>query len=254
MTGMEQIFDYFCDSVLSAAPRATRREREDIRRELADHLSDHAEMLGSYGVEEEEARHRAVEAMGDPADIGKAFNDTLSPFWLWLGYACKLAVLFLLVFNIGEVFCLAGRAADGMKLRHSGEEALINSDDPGGYTLFWSADPGVEEPFGDHVIRIPKVELWQSVYQEDDYLLRVYMTSYHQKLLGCALDVSVILSMPEYGPDIVRSSGAGTGDNYVAMIRRDLYVEPGTECITVTLDYNGNRFETGIDLDWGGAA
>ena len=37
---MRDTYQAFCDAVLSACPRATGREREEIRRELMDHLED----------------------------------------------------------------------------------------------------------------------------------------------------------------------------------------------------------------------
>ena len=87
---MEQI-KTFCDDVLSGIPRATPRERADIRDELLDHLLEHKDVLMSYGLEEAEAEKRAVEAMGDAEGIGKAWNEKLSPFWLWLGRVCMCA-------------------------------------------------------------------------------------------------------------------------------------------------------------------
>ena len=60
---MENAFDAFCDEVLRAAPRATAQERAALRRELMDHLSDHAEAARERGGEAPEAE--AVAAMGD---------------------------------------------------------------------------------------------------------------------------------------------------------------------------------------------
>lgn len=80
----------YCREVLTHIPRATRRERQVIRRELTDHLADGAEVCAAAGCPEEEAQARAVEAMGDPAETGKALNAQLSPFWLWLGRGCLL--------------------------------------------------------------------------------------------------------------------------------------------------------------------
>ena len=79
---MERI-NNFCDSVLGCIPRATRREKDDIRDELLDHLLEHKDVLIGYGLEEAEAEKRAVEAMGDAEGIGKAWNEKLSPVWLW---------------------------------------------------------------------------------------------------------------------------------------------------------------------------
>ena len=90
-------FDLFCDSVLSCIPRATKRERADIREELLDHLESHKEVLLGYGVEEEQAEREAVEAMGDAGKIGAAWNAMLSPFWLWLGRICAACCVLLVL-------------------------------------------------------------------------------------------------------------------------------------------------------------
>lgn len=86
----------FCGEVLSHIPRATKKERAALQRELLDHLEDAAGEREAGGCSWEEARMRAVEAMGDPAEIGKALNAQLSPFWLWVGRVCKGAAICLL--------------------------------------------------------------------------------------------------------------------------------------------------------------
>lgn len=65
-------FDAFCDQVCSVIrqPLAKRLARE----ELTAHLEDHAAALEEQGVPPEEAALRAVEAMGDPYQIGHQLN------------------------------------------------------------------------------------------------------------------------------------------------------------------------------------
>ena len=69
---MCQPFAQFCDQVCSVIhqPLAKRLARE----ELTAHLEDHAAALEEQGVPPEEAAIRAVEAMGDPKEIGRQLD------------------------------------------------------------------------------------------------------------------------------------------------------------------------------------
>ena len=54
-----------------------------IRAELAAHWEDHAAALMERGIPEEEAARRALEAMGDPEEIGKELDKSHSPLLGW---------------------------------------------------------------------------------------------------------------------------------------------------------------------------
>ena len=82
----------FYHAVCQYLTRSTKREREDIKRELADHLQDHVEVLTERGMSLSEAESRAVAEMGDPAEIGKALNKSFSVFWM----VCKWVFVALL--------------------------------------------------------------------------------------------------------------------------------------------------------------
>ncbi|MBM6664803.1 permease prefix domain 1-containing protein [Flavonifractor plautii] len=70
-------FDRFCDQVCASIrwPPARRLARE----ELTAHLEDHAAALEEQGVPPEDAALRAVEAMGDPQEIGRQLDRCHSP-------------------------------------------------------------------------------------------------------------------------------------------------------------------------------
>ena len=68
--------------------RPNDKERYALRDELNAHIEDHALELEDAGCPAEEAEARAVEAMGEPEEIGKALNSQFSLFWqvmIWLG-------------------------------------------------------------------------------------------------------------------------------------------------------------------------
>lgn len=72
-----QPFNEFCDRVcLMIRWKAARGPVAD---ELAAHLEDHAAALMERGTPEEEAAQRALEAMGDPEELGRQLNRAHPP-------------------------------------------------------------------------------------------------------------------------------------------------------------------------------
>lgn len=92
----------FLDQVLRPLGRLTAQERENVRRELEEHVEDRMEALLDMGWDEELAESRCLEAMGDPAEIGREMAKQYRGWWwLWIGRAaaaltvvmCVLALL-----------------------------------------------------------------------------------------------------------------------------------------------------------------
>jgi len=245
-------FREFCDGVVREMPRATGREKEDVRWELTDHLLEHRDMLVEHGYDEPEAERRAIAAMGDPAEIGRAWNEKLSPFWLWLGRICVVLVIVLLWNSFWRISMKAERAFDALEVRQS-EDAGARIDELIGCDLRWSEDPGIEEPFGEHIIRIHQAQLWENSYRgEKIFTLKLYFVSYHQELLGKSLNMNAFHQMKYEGGEY---KGGGSGETaYATWYDPKIQVRPGQKSVRATLDYNGNHFEADIELDWGGEA
>ena len=95
---MCQPFEQFCNQVCSVIrqPLAKRLARE----ELTAHLEDHAAALEEQGIPPEEAAIRAVEAMGDPYQIGHQLDRCHSS--LFPGLTTFLALIGL---EIGRASC-----------------------------------------------------------------------------------------------------------------------------------------------------
>ena len=96
---MCQPFEQFCDQVCSVIrqPLAQRMARE----ELTAHLEDHAAALEEQGVSPEEAALRAVEAMGDPYQIGHELDRCHSP--LFPGLTALFTVLGIMLILVSTV-------------------------------------------------------------------------------------------------------------------------------------------------------
>ena len=91
-------FDVFCDQVCASIrwPPARHLARE----ELTAHLEDHAAALEEKGISAEEAAVQAVEAMGDPEEIGRQLDRCHSPLLPRLSkiFALCACALFLIGF------------------------------------------------------------------------------------------------------------------------------------------------------------
>ena len=70
--------------------------RENIEEELKSHIEDAKDDLMSKGLEENEAEEKAVEAMGNPENIGKKLNKIHRPKFDW-----KLGILVLILLGYG---------------------------------------------------------------------------------------------------------------------------------------------------------
>ncbi|MBU5436002.1 permease prefix domain 1-containing protein [Pseudoflavonifractor sp. MSJ-37] len=97
-------FRRFCQQVCAQIRWAPARSQ--ISDELLAHLEDHADALCARdsALSPEEARRRAVAAMGDPAAIGRAMDALHPPLWGILsrtaGGALALLTLTALVFSV----------------------------------------------------------------------------------------------------------------------------------------------------------
>lgn len=127
----------YLDAVEAELGRLTRRERENVRRELAAHLEDHAETLRAIGCTEDEADERATDAMGDPAETGRAIAKLYRPFWLWAERvaAAFAAVLVLWALLGSPLLCFVCESAyarfcapEGQEVTRLNERMTVGDD------------------------------------------------------------------------------------------------------------------------------
>lgn len=151
----------FCRAVLDQIPRATAAEREDICRELMEHLEDHREALMEGGLDEAAAQARSVEAMGDAGEIGRQWNARLSPLWLWVGRVCRAAAILLLAALLIRPGSILSCAVDSLQARWCDDpvESAIHPD------AVWIREVDLRVQLHDQVIRVHRVAL-----VEDDWI------------------------------------------------------------------------------------
>ncbi len=114
----------FMYQVLSPLGRLTAEERENVRRELEEHVEDRMETLLDMGWDEELAESRCLEAMGDPAEIGQEMaKQYRGRGWLWIGRAAvALTVVMCVQALLG--FGLLSNAWDSLEARFCPSTAI----------------------------------------------------------------------------------------------------------------------------------
>lgn len=239
----------FLDEVLGHIPRLTARERQSLRRELSDHVADHVEMLERRGLDEETAREQAVNAMGDPEEVGRELAKAYSPFWYWVLQAANLlltaAIVFALIWGITGPLL---RARTNLELRNDPEKAgRIFSKPEIGY-----AAVDIHIPMVTDEMRIYGVEL-----DRKNAVAYVLVCTYDKNPFGYA-------SRLQYGAVTVTNQ-AGQAREGEAMswtepwewepgrIYYNIPVSPGDTCVYFTYDRFGTHVEHTLPLpEWEG--
>lgn len=72
-------------------------ERKAIRAELQGHLEDKEQQLLDAGLDASQAARAAVEAMGDPVEVGKALDKAHPSIWGHLYTAAKVVIVLLCI-------------------------------------------------------------------------------------------------------------------------------------------------------------
>ena len=247
------VHNAFCDAVLAYIPRATPQEQEEIRRELRSHLEDHRDMLLEHGADEPEANVKAIEAMGPAEEIGRAWNKQLSPIWLWIGRICKVAFILLMLCAILPAVDRFGGVWDNFQARTEVPGSSASAVAPG-YQMFWEQELDIRQEFGEHIIRLYRVELGTIPQDENgEYYLQLYTVSYPKNPFHNALKVDILaLGLLCNGTEWGGSGGGGSDLGFVRW-RAGMFIEKDTPVVEVKLEHMGNRFYAEIPLDWGGA-
>ena len=139
-------FGRWCDTVTRQV--RFRPDRGAIQRELTAHYQDHVRDLERVGYDWKLAEQRALAAMGDPEEIGRALDRVHKPWlgWLWLA---SRTVLILTV-----VACLLALPGTG-SFFHMMKNTLFPPEDPGGYQAIAGSYSALNEQEG--------VTVWRSM-------------------------------------------------------------------------------------------
>lgn len=239
----------FVEDVLYHIPRATKKEKESIRSELENHLLDHQEALTEKGVASEEARRKAEEAMGDPAEVGNALNAQLSPFWLvmersaWLFLVTGLLVLVLALSPVvhlvqsAAVRTVPGALFDFWLVRQYEDM----SPESQGYPL--REDVDLRMTLGSQELRVCRLYMDPT---PGEARMAVLMVLYNRDLMGYVSNDFNYVGFPEWW-----NQRYIYGNEMMEMcLRYDIPVRPGDTHITLTHQRFGEERTLAIPIPW----
>lgn len=259
--GMEDFFE----RVLSQMKGATRREKQALRRELEDHVADRAGALVENGCPEEEARGRALEAMGDPERIGRELGKVYSHFWLVASRIMSVVLAVVLVVSLTEVPVgrireslmarrtpeQAGQIGTGKKYIWDEEQKKLVWEHEGKEAIAW--DPGLKAEIGNDILSVYQVVLYPACG-----CVEVYWCNYDKSVLGLpAEDIMPYITVTNQAGEKSRAGSGGTtrqggrsGAGYYNA--RDLTAAPGDQYVCLTYDRYGRHLRLEIPLRWEG--
>lgn len=231
----------FSTQVLRHIPRATRREKENIRRELEDHMEDHALALQEKGIPPEAAKSKAEAAMGDPAEVGRALNEQLSPFWLGASRLAMVWLVLLCLFQIstGHFFGLE-------RLLPSPPQKLPEPDEYDanirGYPLSHSLD--IKVPLGNDILYIYQVDL-----SPVQHLACIDMTVYDESGRGVAADIRDHLGAEtEQYPDQQVTVGGSDHEKVIHCYVSGIHYGPEETAVTLRYERFGETLAIEVPL------
>ena len=100
---MDPRFKEYGTAVCTFVRHATAKEKEAIRKELADHMEDHAQVLIDGGFPEDHAIQIALESMGEAETVGRELNKEYPRRWGILVTVFQIMLLllgtYLLIFS-----------------------------------------------------------------------------------------------------------------------------------------------------------
>ena len=239
-----ELFETFCHQVCREVRHATPEERDSICRELREHLEDRAEALQSSGSEEEAAAQAAVEAMGDPVEIGRAMNRQYPLGWLILSRLSG-ALILLLCLYILFTLPVFGNAYNNLRCRISPSY--------GGRFMSGAAPESVcltdyRWTVGSSVLRIYGLEP-NHINASGDSRIRVYLCAYNQNPFRYASESLVrdVVFLDEAGNELERLYG-GSGNTGAWYTTISFPLPEGENGFTLNYDSHGYQLEEYIPL------
>lgn len=231
----------YTDRVLSGMRWVTAREEQAIRQELEGHIEDHMEGLLELGWDEQLAEERTLEAMGDPAEVGRALDREYPLLWLVLADLCRLVTVLTLV----GIILFGGMA---VTFRNCGESLTqrYRPEAPATALTALRYDGKLEDRLrlGDDELRLLSVRVGEN---RGLLLAEVTAIIYDRMPLGIAGRIELTLEN-ERGE---RQSGYWeTGSRWLDTYRAFVPVEEGDTGITLRCRQFGREISLVLPIGW----
>lgn len=196
----------FMSQVLLPLGRLTGDERSAVRQELEEHIEDRMEALLGMGWAPELAEARSLEAMGDPAEIGREMaKQYRGRGWVWIGRAAVILTVVLCIQALLSIGIL-GSFLDSVNARTCRDTDIRTHVDP----LEASALVDIRETVGNDVLRIIRVNV--GLRDGDQRVAEVAASMYDRIPGGIAADGLMSWSQLKNERGGTGSSGSGSGN------------------------------------------
>lgn len=234
----------FMSQVLLPLGRLTGDERSAVRQELEEHIEDRMEALLGMGWTPELAEARSLEAMGDPAEIGREMaKQYRGRGWVWIGRA---AVLLMIVLCIQAVLALGmlGFVLDSATARVTGD-VWTNLD------VVEAAMPvDIRIPVGNDILRVVQVSTGR---RGDDGTYRAELSIYtYDRIIGGVVSEGLLnhTVIENQRGETLWGGGGGSGGGHYMREYGTKYAEirPGDTYVTLTYRRFGEDIRVQIPL------
>ena len=236
---MDPRFTEYGSAVCTYIRHATSKEKAAIRKELADHMEDHALALMNAGYDEEHSARVALESMGDPETVGRELDKAYPLRWLVLSRTA-LVVLVVLWLAILALACSALPTVAHNIQAHYFPRTLTTHTNQISGKLLWDLP-------GDRVLSVYAVDL--STLENGSYSALVHATSYSTHLSEEAGDAQQHLTLSTPGQDATPSQV-----HFSPTPKARVCIYPITlawgDSIRVTYDHGGISHEGLISIPW----
>lgn len=241
MTAMTK--ELFWTQVEKHLSRATGRERRAIRAELEGHIEDHALALEEAGYPAEEAVERAVDAMGEPEEIGKALNAQFSVFWQVMIWVSSILIVVLVLQICSAFYSLCWQPfRENHRARTDPWGTYYVDRYQKAYTQ--DQDLDIRVPIGNDELFV----FWVGIDPGANEAM-VAMCIYDQKAYGqISRSLNGIWVENQAGE---RGMGGGGGSSAFVSNRRVIVpVAPGDTHVTLHYDRFGEKLAVEVPLPW----
>ena len=225
-------------AVCAALRRLTPRERTAVREEIDGHIQDHTADLLALDYPEDLAEQRALSAMGDPEEVGKAISRQYFPFWLAAGRLAAAALVLLALMVLTNAQSWVGLMADNLQARWA----------PGSAVPEWMEqvhqETDIRLEVGSDVLYIFGVGT-----DAETGIVTVLSCWYDQNPLGLVSGNTV--TFQDCRGQVLPGGGVGGPYDAAADFRRQsLSVLPGDPYVTVVCERYGARYTAQVPLVW----
>ena len=233
-----RIYDEFCFAAAGAVRNATAQERNAIRQELREHLEDHAAALMEDGLSAEEAARAAVDAMGDPKEIGEAMNHAYPHLWRRIYTIEKYAAVLLAIAAVFSLFLRTSNTLD--HIERNWEARSFHADSVQVLPM------DVTMPVGDQILRVYGVRYGYETSSGSPLPeLTLYVCTYNRIPWGVAsLDLSSQLQVADKQgnplPSTCLESGYDDGSGARAFGSYAILVDEPPGELILTFDAHGH--------------